>query len=203
MKLRPSALTAIAVLSCTTAMFAQETVKENSTGKVFPATVTITQEGKSYSLALTGTAVRKKLIIKVYAIAHYMQDPPAGSAKDVFAGILTDGKAKQITMQFVREVGVDKIRTAYHDGFQDNAGKDEYAAITPFVDQFLGYFGSDVKEGDVFVLRWLPGGVVQAQVQGVEKPAITNSQFARVLWSIWLGEDAIVDREDLVSRCVK
>jgi hypothetical protein len=45
--------------------------------------------------------------------------------------------------------------------------------------------------------------VVQAQVQGEEKPAISSPLFARVLWSIWLGEDAIVDREDLVSRCVK
>jgi hypothetical protein len=203
MKFRRSALAAIAVLSCTIAMFAQETVKESSTGKVFPAGVTISQDGKSYSLVLTGTAVRKKLIIKVYAIAHYMQDPPAGSAKDVCAGVLTDGKAKQITMQFVREVGVDKIRTAYRDGFQDNAGKDEYAAITPLVEQFVGYFGGDVKEGDTFILRWLPGGVVQAQVQGEEKPAISSPLFARVLWSIWLGEDAIVDREDLVSRCVK
>ena len=68
------------------------------------------------------------------------------------------------------------------------------------VDQFVGYFAKEVNENDQYVLRWLPGGVVIAIVQGEEKPAITGELFARTLWSIWFGEDSIVDRDDLVSR---
>jgi hypothetical protein len=203
MKLRHFALIVAALLTCSVLLHAQETVKENSTGKVFPATITASMDGKSYPMAITGTAVRKKVIIKVYAIAHYMQDPPSGKEKELYAGVLKDGKAKQITMEFVRDVGVDKIRDAYRDGFKENAGKDEFPTISQQVEQFIGYFGGDVKENDTFILRWLPGGVIQAQVQGVEKPAITNPTFARVLWSIWFGEDSIVDREDLISRLLK
>jgi hypothetical protein len=191
------------ILLCGSMLFAQETVKENSTGKSFPTTVTASHEGKTYTLALTGTAVRKKIVVKVYAVAHYMQDPPTGNEKDLYPAILTDGKAKQLSMEFVRDVTVSQIRGAYHDGFEENASKEEMKTLSPLLEKFLGNFTNDVKENDRFVLRWLPGGVVQAQVQGVEKPAITNATFARILWSIWLGEDSIVDREDLVSRQVK
>jgi hypothetical protein len=132
-----------------------------------------------------------------------MQDPPTGQEKDLYTAVLADGKAKQLTMEFVREVGMDKIQGAYRDGFKENATADEYKTIAPLVEQLVGYFATDVKEDDRFIVRWLPGGVVQAQVQGKEMPAITNPTFARILWSIWFGEDAIVDREDLVSRFLK
>ena len=200
MKIRPSTLLATSLLVCAPMLIAQETVKEKSTGKSFPTTITVSHEGTDFTLALTGTTVRKKLIIKVYAIAHYMQDLPKGSEKELVAAVLTDGKAKQLTMEFVRDVSKEQIRNAYKDGFEENASKDEQKAIAPLVEQFLNYFTGDVKENDRFILRWLPGGVVQAQVQGTEKPAITNAVFARVLWTIWFGEDSIVDPEDLVSR---
>lgn len=201
-------LRSLAVLVCILVisaplLFAQESIKENSTGKMFPAIITVTHAGKTLPLTLTGTAVRKKIIVKVYAIAHYMQDPPAGKEADLYAAVLTDGKAKQLTMEFVREVGKDQIRGAYRDGFEENSTKDELKAIAPLVEQFLGCFTEDVKENDRFIVRWLPGGVVQVQVQGTEKPAITDATFARVLWSIWFGEDSIIDREDLVSRFLK
>jgi hypothetical protein len=208
MKLRVStsllfAVLVAALLACAPLLVAQETVKENSTGKFFPVSITISHDGKTIPLTLTGTTVRKKLIIKVYAAAHYMQDPPTGKEQDLYAAVLADGKAKQLTMEFVREVGMDKIRNAYRDGFEENSTKEELKTIAPLVEQFVGYFATDVKENDRFIVRWLPGGVVQAQVQGTEKPAITNPLFARILWSIWFGEDSIVDREELVSRFLK
>jgi len=193
-----SALSVLGLLAQT--LPAQEAVREPSTGKSFPVQVTITHEGKTYPLTLTGTTVRKKLIVKVYGMGHYMQDPPSGSEKDVVAAVLTDGKAKQLTMEFVRDVDVEKIQGAYRDGFTENASAEELKAITPLVDQFLGFFTTAVKENDRYILRWLPGGTILATVSGVDKPAIKNPTFARVLWSIWLGEDSIVDREELVER---
>ena len=179
---------------------AQETVQEPSTGKSFPVTVKYTWHGTEYTMSLTGTAVRKKLVFKVYGMAHYCQDPPSGSKEDVFRAMLLDGKARQITMDFARDVDAGKIRDAYMDGFRDNATPDEMKAIQPLVDQFVGFFAVDVKEDQQFIVRWLPGGTVVATVAGEEKPPITGEVFARVLWSIWLGKDSIVDRDDLVAR---
>jgi len=179
---------------------AQETVREPSTGKSFPVTVRYAWHGTEYTMSLTGTAVRKKLVFKVYGMAHYAQDPPSGSKEDVFRALLADGKARQITMDFARDVDAGKIRDAYMDGFRENATADEMKAIQPLVDQFVGFFAVDVKENQQFIIRWLPGGTVVATVAGEEKPPITSDVFARVLWSIWLGKDSIVDREDLVAR---
>jgi hypothetical protein len=85
---------------------------------------------------------------------------------------------------------------------EKNATDEEMQEIQPFVDQFVGFFNSEVKENELYILRWLPGGTVLTMVKGEEKPAITNSIFARVLWAIWMGKDSIVDRDKLVKMMV-
>jgi len=179
---------------------AQETAQEPSTGKSFPLLVRYSSGGTEYPMTLTGVAVRKKLVFKVYGMAHYAQDPVKGTKAEVLAAMLVDGKARQITMDFARDVDAGKIRDAYMDGFRENATADELKTIQPLVDQFVAGFAHDVRENQQFIVRWLPGGVVVATVAGEEKPPITSLLFARVLWSIWLGKDSIVDRDDLVSR---
>jgi hypothetical protein len=179
---------------------AQETVKEPSTEKSFPTRVSYTSGGTEYTMALTGLTVRKKVIFKVYGMAHYQQDPVKGKAEEAIQAILTDGKAKQITMDFARDVDAEKIKGAYQDGFKENATAEEMKTLQPLVDQFVGYFTKEVKENQQFILRWLPGGVIIASVAGEEKPAITSPLFARVLWTIWFGKNSIVDREELVDR---
>jgi hypothetical protein len=182
------------------AAWAQESVQEPSTGKSFPAVVKYTSTGTEYTMSLTGVAVRKKLVFKVYGMAHYAQDAVKAPKEEALGAMLVDGKARQITMDFSRDVDAEKIRDAYMDGFKENATADEFKSIQPLVDQFVGFFSNEVKENQQFILRWLPGGIVLATVAGEEKPPITNPLFARVLWSIWLGKDSIVDREDLVAR---
>jgi hypothetical protein len=177
----------------------QQTITEPSTEKSFASTVTYAHGGKDYALTATGTAVRKKLMFRVYGMVHYMQDPLHGPRESVYKDILTDGKAKQITMNFARDVTSAQITDAYRDGFKENATKEEMASLQPVLNKFLGYFTEPVKENDIFTLRWIPGGTIVPIIRGKEFEALTNATFARVLWSIWFGEDSIVDREDLVA----
>ena len=179
---------------------AQEKVTEPSTGKAFPATVKYSSGGTDYTMSLTGTTVRKKFVFKVYAMAHYMQDPPRTSKEEVYKAILADGKAKQITMEFVRDVDPDKIKEAYTDGFKENSTSEEWKSLQGTVEKFVGYFSREVKENDQLVLRWLPGGTIVATVVGEEKPPISDPLFARVLWTIWFGKDSIVDPDELIAR---
>ncbi len=175
-------------------------VEESSTHVKFPATVTFTHDSVKHTLQLTGLTVRKKFVFKVYAIAHYMENPTRGDKEHIFQEALSDGKAKQITMHFVRGVGVGKITDAYREAFEKSTTEEERKALQPFLERFIGYHNRDVKKGDEYILRWLPGGTVISILQGEEKPAITDPTFARVLWSIWLGEKSIVKREKLISR---
>lgn len=177
-------------------------VKEKSTKKVFPAAVEFKHDGADYKLSITGVGVRKKVVFKVYGIAHYMEVADFADVHKALDNALSDSYAKQITMDFARDVGVEKIQDAYRKGFEKNATDEEAEVIVPFVDTFVGYFNEDVKENDQFVLRWLPDGIVLTVVKGVEKEPIANVTFAKVLWRIWLGEKSIVDRKKLVAMTV-
>jgi len=185
------------------AVVAQEMVTEPSTGKKFPAVQSFSAGGKEYAMQLTGVAVRKKLVFKVYGMAHHMENPISGTRAGVIKDVLTDGKAKQITMEFVRDVDVASIQKAYREGFAENASKQELPQIQGLIEKFVGNFTSGVKENDVFILRWLPGGRIIPVIKGEEKETITDPVFARVLWTIWFGDESIVDPDDLVARVAK
>lgn len=200
--LRILAFFALGALLISSRSSSQETAKEPSTGKSFPTVTQARHDGTDYLLGLTGLTVRKKFFFKVYGMAHYMQDPVRSGKSEAFAAIMSDGKAKQITMEFARDVDAAKIKEAYQDGFKEHATKDELKNIDPLINRFIAYFSKDVKENDTYILRWFPGGTIVAVIQGEEEPAITDVTFARTLWSIWFGESSIVDRDDLVARMV-
>lgn len=202
MRLHPRHCVAAAILfACTVApLRAQDQVTEPSTGKAFPATISFTSGGTDYQLQLTGVTVRKKLVFKVYGMAHYMQNPVRMNEDAAVKQVLTEGKAKQITMIFVRDVDAESIQGAYRDGFEENTSKEELASLKGTIEKFVASFSAGVKVDDVYILRWLPGGTVIPVIKGEEKEAIANPLFARVLWTIWFGDDSIVDPEDLVAK---
>jgi hypothetical protein len=177
----------------------QETIEEKSSNKIFQKEVSFSYEDVDYNLIATGTAVRKKFIFKVYGMIHYMQDAPEGNSEDIFSAILEDNTAKQIIMDFTRDVGANKIKGAFQSGFEKNSTEEELKNIQPLIDKFLEYFNAEVKKNEQYILRWLPDGTVISIIQGKEYPMIKDVTFARVLWTIWFGEDSIVDRDNLIS----
>jgi hypothetical protein len=189
----------LSLVLCSAVCPAQDVVIEESTEKEFPREVSFSHDSTDYTLTATGTTVRKKLFFKVYGMVHYMEDPQSGSIEEVIQAVLTEEKAKQIVMDFSRDVGSHQIQDAYRDGFTENATEEELPTIQADVDTFLNYYSAEIKENDQLVLRWLPGGTVVAVIKGEAQPPITNPTFARVLWTIWFGPDSIVDPEELVS----
>jgi hypothetical protein len=184
---------------------AQDVVIEESTEKEFPREISFTHDTTDYALKATGTTVRTKYFIqaKVYGMVHYMENPQRGSVEEVIQAVLTEEKAKQIVMDFTRDVGSDQIQGAYLDGFKENATEEELKTIQADVDRFLSYYSTEIKENDQLILRWLPGGTVVAIIEDKPHTPITNPTFARVLWTIWFGPDSIVDPEELVALYAK
>jgi len=178
---------------------AQDVVIEESTEKEFPRQITISHDTTEYTLTATGTTVRKKFFFKVYGMVHYMDDPQSGSTEELIQAVLTEEKAKQITMEFARDVGSSQIQDAYRDGFRENATAEELTGIESEVEQFAGFYTTEIQENDQLVLRWLPDGTIITVINGEEQQPITNPTFARVLWTIWFGQDSIVDPEELVA----
>lgn len=179
--------------------FAEEMIEDKVTGVTFPTDLSFAYEGDDYNLEATGVATRKKLFIKIYSAAHYIQDPEELKKEDLYNEIINSNKAKQLTSKWVR--GVDKARFAkgYLKSFEKATSKEQFAQLRPTLDQFLTFFG-DVRKNDSQVVRSLPGGTLIVEINGVEKGRIQNEQFAKALWGIWFGPHSVLSRERLVSQ---
>ena len=171
-------------------------VVEPVTGIAFPSEVRFSQDAEDYTLQLTGTAARTKWFFRVYAIAHYWQAPKGLDREK----ILADGTAKQMTIQYARNVPAQKITKVLREDFELNTTPSEYREIETYVEQMLAYFVRPMQKGDVFVMRWFSGGRVYLEMNGQKLGDVKNVLFARTLWAIWLGKHSVVDSEALMAR---
>ena len=164
----------------------------------FPKEGSFQSDGKNYQLQFTGEAARKKYFIKLYEVAHYLQN--SATAKDKFQAVMDPTRAKQLTLKWVRDAPGDKVQEGYHISFKDAATESDAAQLKPQIDQYIGFFSGGVKKGDEQILRWIPGGQVDVIIDGKPAGTIKNEAFAKVLWSIWFGEHHVVDPNALVSQ---
>jgi hypothetical protein len=174
-------------------------VVEPVTGIAFPSEVRFSQDGEEHTLRLTGTVARTKWFFRVYAIAHYLETP-RGAGPSGPKGLLTDGPAKQMTIQYARNVPARKITGVLREDFELNTTPAEYREIETYVEQMMAYFFRPVKKGDVFVMRWLSGGRVYLELNGQKLGEAKSVLFARTLWAIWFGEHSVVDPKALMNR---
>lgn len=178
---------------------AQNTIRDRSTGKSFPMTVSFQAEGKDYNLEATGVSTRKKFFVKVYSVAHYMEDPTSVKGEDVYDNILRSNKAKQLTSVWVRNVNQKKVQNGYRESFGKILSSQEMSQLKADMDKYLDFFG-DVHTDDQHVIRWLPDGTVTVEINGEMKGSVNNPTFARALWSVWFGKKSVVKRDQLVSQ---
>ncbi|MGD9765776.1 MAG: chalcone isomerase family protein [Candidatus Binatia bacterium] len=175
-------------------------VVARATGAAFPSEVSFVDHGVTYHLTATGVAVRTKFIFKVYSVAHYLDDRSAAVRPGIVQRILSDDVAKQITMEFARDLRADQIRDGLIQSYTRNASHEELHATRPLLDRFLAATHKDVVKGERFVVRWLPGGRLQGVYGGTIACEITNPTFARVFWSMWFGPHPVLDRDQLLAR---
>jgi len=147
-------------------------------GVSMPDTVTV--EGKTLSLNGLGLREATFLKIDVYVAGLYLEktstDPEA---------ILGSDQTKQLKMHFVRGVGRKDVVGSWKEGVAKNAG----SAAAGVKDRFEKLYAAmtDVAEGDDLILTEVPGKGVTATLKGKDLVTLAGEDFARVLWSIWLG----------------
>ena len=187
------------ILSCFAlfcAMTLHADVTDEATGISFPSEVSFDYEGKTYDLDITGVSTRKKLILKVYSVAHYLQKNAKG--EDRIEKILSDVNAKQLTIKWARNVPLDKIHAGYDESFK-NAISNPTAEQQKNIDTFVSFFNQEANKGDTHVIRWIPGGIVEVEINGNKAGSITNIEFAKNLWNIWFGSKSVVNKDKLIS----
>jgi len=142
----------------------------------------ITVEGRTLTLNGMGLREATWLKVDVYVAGLYLETKSSDSE-----AILASPEAKRIVMKFVRRVGRKDLVKAWNEGFEKNAGRDLAALMERIAT--LNSWMYDVEKGDLLSFIELPGKGVVIEVKGEAKGVIPGTDFARVLWSIWLGPD--------------
>ena len=132
-------------------------------------------------LTLNGLGVRKATFLKinVYVAAFYVAKPSHDPTS-----LLEADTPQQLTLEFVRNVGVDDLRKAFVEGFEKVGG----VALKDRVGKLNGWM-TDMKTQQRLTFTRLPHSGVEVLVNGVRKGVVEGDDFAHAMFSIWLGAE--------------
>ena len=139
-----------------------------------------TVEVAGHTLILNGSAVRKKVFFKVYAAGLYL----TAKSSDANA-ILAADSVRRMFLQFVRDVGKDKMCEAWDDALKDNTPNPS-AQLTADFKTLCGYM-QDLKEKDQMMFTYVPGTGTEISVAGKVQGTIAGKEFADAILRAWIG----------------
>jgi len=149
-------------------------------------------------LALNGTGIRSRFMIKVYVAALYVAELSANPQK-----LIGQPGAKRMALTLLRDVSGEKLLDAMHEGLNRNSSPDELALMQDQIAQMSAIFRTvgEGRKGDLITLDWVPSRGTVIRINGVARgQAIPNENFYRSLLRIWLGEQpAQKDLRDALS----
>ncbi len=184
---------------------ADNSVSETGAEKQFPHSIVIEHNNEQLDLFLTGVTIRRKFFLKIYSMAHYIEQPPEVAGSDtsdenIYKSILENSGTKQISMVFMRKLSADQIQKSLRTGIKLNSNEAEYLQIQPQVEEFMQAINADVMKNDEFIIRWYPDDSVVSFFQGTKISSIRSVEFAKTLWAIWFGDFSVVDRKALIGE---
>ena len=182
--------------------YADNSFSEKQDEKQFPHNIVIEYHNQQLDLFLTGLTIRRKFFLKIYSVAHYIDQQPdvAGSDDNIYKSILQNNSTKQISIIFLRNLSAEQIQKSLRAGIKLNSSEAEYLQILPQIEEFMQAINANVKKNDEFIIRWHPDGSVVSLFQGAQISSIRNVKFAETLWAIWFGNFSVVDRKSLIKE---
>jgi Chalcone isomerase-like len=175
-----SAITAMVIICCVTALTAQAGRAGEVAGVTMPNVVGVS----GAELRLNGMGLLKKAaFFKVYVVGLYLEK----ATSDAQAAITTD-KPKRIVISMLRNVSREMFVEAVEMGILRNAGP-EMPRLRARIDR-LEQALPDLQKGEVLDITYLPG--VGTVVHGRDQTmTIPGKDFSDALFSTWLGPKPI------------
>jgi len=135
------------------------------------------------TLHLTGTGLLRYWGFKVYAGAFYLEE---GSRIEDALG----DSAKRIEIEYMRPVRGKDFGPATDKIIARNVDLETYKQLRPQIDYHNSLY-EDVGPGDRYSLTYVPGKGTELALNGKPKGIIGGSDFARAVFSIWVGPEPI------------
>lgn len=164
----------------------------------FPPELTISDDGETPTLTITGEAERVFLLFKIYGIAHYAE--VAGRPPLSLDTVVADGRGKAILIRFNRKLSLERIRGEFADSLRRNAQPEWLDQAEPTIAAFISAIDRDALAGDQLVFYWLAGGRLFVEFNGERAFSAIDAVFAKLIWSIWFGDDPVCDRDGLLAN---
>jgi hypothetical protein len=168
---------------CASFIFASYANADVTVGSArYPASTSITIDGKPVSLTMTGAAMRQRFFVDVYAIASYMQ---AGAPVHNAAELASADVPKQLHLVMQRDVSgrdvAESFRAAIRQNHPEPAFRDEVNALVRMLRE------GSARRGEQILLTHIPGVGLQVSVSGKDPFTIRNANFSKAVWEIYLG----------------
>jgi hypothetical protein len=184
------------VLACAAGAVAAELVGVHGSSTQFTTTMDWTVNDKSVKMVLTGTALRQKFFVNVYAVAGYVEE---GAGVKTAEELAAADCPKQLHLVMERTVAGPDMAEAFRSGIRQNYPAPAFAdEITTLVDKLQSW---TAVRGDHIYLTHLPGVGLQIKA-GREEFVIRNPAFTRAVWDVYFGKNNIGEgiKKGLTSR---
>lgn len=133
------------------------------------------------NLILNGAGMRKKGgFIKVYAGGLYLQQKSSSAGQ-----IIAADEPMAIKLVFVRDVGRDRIVSAWDEGFANSKAAGNPTSADKIA-TFNTFFKGGVVNNDKYDIIYVPGTGTTVKINGAEKGTIPGLDFKKACWGIWL-----------------
>lgn len=151
---------------------------------------------KEVKLTLTGVAMRKKAIFKVYTIGSYVEQ---GVEVHSAAELVAKDCAKQMNLVMKRDVDGQVMAEAFLEGVRLNYPEPKFVDQCKALLDFMK--NKNLKSGDRVWLTHVSGVGFECVMPG-GKTLIKDVAFAQAIWDIYLGKNNIGDeiKNALTSR---
>jgi hypothetical protein len=180
--LRLRIVAALVVLLGLHAVISTAAERPRGTDPRFAAVIGSQVRGKPVQLVLTGTAMRTKYGLSVYAIGSYIEEGAKIRGPEELARA---NVAKQLHLVFEREVDGATIASSFREAVAMNHPAPAFAAELGRLESYFRPYSA--RRGDHVVLSWLPGVGLSCQMLGRPSVLIESPSFAQAAWEVYLG----------------
>jgi len=135
--------------------------------------------------------LRYMVFIKAYVGALYL--PPSAAAGDVLKPV-----AKRLELQYFHAIKKEEFANATRIKIADNVSAEQARRLGSLIDQLASMY-RDVRPGDRYGLTFIPGRGTELALNDTVLGVVPGNDFARAIFSVWLGQNPIdVDFRDVL-----
>jgi len=145
-------------------------------GVTMPDTATLGGQ----TLVLNGMGLREKYMFDIYVGGLYLPSKTTSQSK-----ALNDDVPKRMVMHFVyKTVTATQMVDSFNEGLEKQG---EHAALDARWQKLCGWM-TDIHEGDVVTLDYVPGTGTTVSINGTARGTIEGTDFMKAVFALYVGD---------------